>query len=703
MRKLSLLCGFLSVLTIIGQAQILNLPPRPEQAPKGRAFAEQVWSVSREERENVIFNQIKMGNVPEFLRRLVPIRVTASSGSGIDTLIYYVTPDYLAIGADDDYFLMPMTPLLAQKIADSVGCSLPTKKMVDDIYLQATVKLRPQPIAPSAAMITVPVFAQHNDSVWSLRSMLLPSHPLGELVGGTKKDVIISNKIYRDLKPTVPKPVVIYGWHQLNGLPIQPVYNGHEETYADYSHGIRLVQNQVWLNGQPTTIKAILQDANRNILLSDEGIISVPRYNYPVPQAPVPKTFGVRRNDDHSIRLIINPEPGINYTVYYGTDGLQFPDSCPVHAPDLLITNLQTDQPYYFRLRASQEGLVSAYSEVLAAVPSSEPNPVLIVNGFDRATSSNTYNFIRQHGRAFFANGYAFDSATNEAVLQGINNLDGYPIVDYVLGEESTVDETLSLSEQELIKSYLQNGGSLLISGSEIAWDLDYKGSTTDREFYRQYLKAAFVLDAPNNAAGLYYRTVPVAGSLFEGLGNLYFDNGTHGCYNVKYPDVIEGANGGVNCLQYGSLPNQFAGVAFSGSFPNGAKPGKLVNLGVPLEAFYPDSTRAKIVRRIVNFFDQAALVEEKPASPEDWLLAQNFPNPFNTFTVIPFRLPHTELIRLTIFDLSGRLTAELLNTSLPAGSYQVTYDANRLPSGQYFYQLWTPQGTQTRKMQIIK
>jgi hypothetical protein len=90
--------------------------------------------------------------------------------------------------------------------------------------------------------------------------------------------VVISNKIRNDLKTNVPKPVVIYGWHQLNGSPIQPLYNGHEETYADYSHGIRLVRDSVQLNGVPMTITSILQDAALAVLLSDEGPIAVPRY-----------------------------------------------------------------------------------------------------------------------------------------------------------------------------------------------------------------------------------------------------------------------------------------------------------------------------------------------------------------------------------------------------------------------------------------
>ena len=259
-------------------AQTLHLPSRPEGAPGGDAFAASVAALTREQREEQVFQQIAAGNVPAFLRELVSVTSTATYGGGVHTARWYVTPEYVAVGSNDDYFLMPMTPLLAQRIADAVGCTLPTRKMVDAIYAAAAVKVAPIPIPPSPEMITVPVFKQHNDTLRSQRAPLLNSHPLGELVAGHKKDVIISNAITMNLKPTVPTPVVIYGWHQLNGVPIQPLYNGHDQTYADYSHGIRLVQSALTVDSDATTVGAVLQDGIRWPLLSDEGTIQNPRY-----------------------------------------------------------------------------------------------------------------------------------------------------------------------------------------------------------------------------------------------------------------------------------------------------------------------------------------------------------------------------------------------------------------------------------------
>lgn len=259
-------------------AQTLPLPPRPADAPGGEAFAASVSALSREDREEQVFREVMRGNVPEFLRKLVPVNTVATINGLPRRAQWYVTPDYVAVGSNDDYFLMPMTPLLGQRVADSIDCALPTKKMVDAIYAAASVKVEPIPIPPSAAMTTVPVFKQHNDTLRAQRLPLLESHPLGALVAGHKKDLILSTAATINLKPSVPNPVVIYGWHRLTGVPIQPLYNGHGETYVDYSHGVRLVQQRMTIDTIATTVSSVVRDAVLWPLLSDEGALAIPRY-----------------------------------------------------------------------------------------------------------------------------------------------------------------------------------------------------------------------------------------------------------------------------------------------------------------------------------------------------------------------------------------------------------------------------------------
>ncbi len=272
------LCAAGLLLPAVLAAQVLPLPDRPADALSGRQIMQALWSLSRSSREDRVFTEVMRGNVPSFMRQLVPVTSSASVGGVVKSVTYYVTPEYLSLGSDDDYFLMPMSAPLAQRIADALQCTLPTRKMVNAIYAASGLKLEPKTISPTAAMITVPVFATHDSLVHAQRDPVRTTYPLGTLVGGTHKDVVISNLIRTSLKTYVPKPVVIYGWHKLDGTFWQPLYNGHEETYADYSHGIRLVQEAVSVGGSATTVSSILKDATLYVLLSDEGVIPNPRY-----------------------------------------------------------------------------------------------------------------------------------------------------------------------------------------------------------------------------------------------------------------------------------------------------------------------------------------------------------------------------------------------------------------------------------------
>lgn len=236
-------------------------------------------TLNLQSREDKVFDLIKNKNYPQFLNNFSEIKVIEKISGKNYELKYYVLPDYFSIGNDTNYFYIPMTPILAQKIADLFDCILPTRKIVNQIYLSSIIKYYPQPIAPSPEMVTIKVFAKHNDSIKIQKNNFFANIPLGALSSGHKKDVIISNLIYTNLKQNVPKPVVIYGWHKKDGTPIQPAYNGHTELYADYSHGIRLVKKKAFLNGKEIILTDILKDTVLCQLISDEGVIEKSYYN----------------------------------------------------------------------------------------------------------------------------------------------------------------------------------------------------------------------------------------------------------------------------------------------------------------------------------------------------------------------------------------------------------------------------------------
>ncbi|MEQ2005910.1 MAG: hypothetical protein ABMA26_03850, partial [Limisphaerales bacterium] len=248
------------------QAQTLRLPSRPADAPGGRSLAESLASLDREAREARLVAEVLRGNVPEFLRRLVAVTLTNTVEGASHRVTTFVTPDYLAVGSDADYLLVPLTPAAAQRVADATDCRLPTRRIVDAIHAAAPLKLAPQPIPPSKEMVTLPVFARHNDLVWEQRKAALAAHPLGTLVAGQKKDLVFTPQL-----AAKPGKVAIYGWHRTNGVSIQPLYLGHADSWVDYSHGVRLVAKIAKLDGVDKAVAEILADAKLSALLSDEG------------------------------------------------------------------------------------------------------------------------------------------------------------------------------------------------------------------------------------------------------------------------------------------------------------------------------------------------------------------------------------------------------------------------------------------------
>jgi hypothetical protein len=100
------------------------------------------------------------------------------------------------------------------------------------------------------------------------------------------------------------------------------------------------------------------------------------------------------------------------------------------------------------------------------------------------------------------------------------------------------------------------------------------------------------------------------------------------------------------------------------------------------------------------NFFDEYAT---NIATPDNYSLSQNYPNPFNPTTAISYQLSAASLVNLSVYDISGRKVAELVNGMRDAGSHSVTFDASKLASGIYLYKLQAGDFTATQKMVLLK
>jgi hypothetical protein len=241
--------------------------------PKNKSnytLAEQIsrWKhLSFAEREDTLVSEVLKGNIPEFLRAYHKISFTEDIDGKNYKVEILVLPDYFAIGSEKAYFYISITPMTAQKIADYLHCTLPTKKMVDIIWKNSELKFNPQPIPPSDSMTSLSIMWQHNNIVRSQSDSLtsINNISLSALKSGHKKDVVISNR-------NMPGKVHIYGWHRKDGTPIQPLYSGHTQTWVDYSHGIRLVYKWVKVNNKKMKISDVLKHQELHDLLSDEGV-----------------------------------------------------------------------------------------------------------------------------------------------------------------------------------------------------------------------------------------------------------------------------------------------------------------------------------------------------------------------------------------------------------------------------------------------
>ena len=251
--------------TVLIPIRCLNIPLRQLGAETGSAFMKRVAILTREEREEEVYKALSVGNLPDFLRNTVTLQGEFADLKGVVHKIEYeVMPDYLSVGNDSDFCRIPMNPHTAQKIATLFGASLLTSKLSDHIYRMAQVKLSPFFYAPIGnANELVEKFIAHNTQIDKQKAEAGGKN--GQLIAGIKKDVILSNRI-----GTQPNKVVIYGWHKPDGNPIQPVYNGHIDWYVDYSHGIRLVNNQVLVDGKPLLLNDILRDPVLFKIFSDE-------------------------------------------------------------------------------------------------------------------------------------------------------------------------------------------------------------------------------------------------------------------------------------------------------------------------------------------------------------------------------------------------------------------------------------------------
>lgn len=303
------------------------------------------------------------------------------------------------------------------------------------------------------------------------------------------------------------------------------------------------------------------------------------------------------------------------YKVYTSANGYGFDGGRDVAGgatTSLEIAGLTAGETYYFKVVATNSAGESAGSEVVANAAQLAEEKVLIVTGFDRLDrslnpkqtfiqgglvdrvrprQSNSFDYSVQMAEAL--NGadveLGIDTASNESIIADQIDLDDYDAVFWILGEESSADDTFNSAEQDRVSDYLAQGGSLFASGAEIGWDLD--NLNNGKAFYNNTLHASYVLDDANT-----YQAQGTAGGIFDGI-NLTFDDGDQ-FYDVNFPDVIAPSNGSTAALTYSGGTGGTAAVQFNNSVQ------RVVMMGFPFETITDAAVRTTVMERVLEYFE---------------------------------------------------------------------------------------------------
>ncbi|NNG26803.1 MAG: T9SS type A sorting domain-containing protein [Ignavibacteriaceae bacterium] len=121
-------------------------------------------------------------------------------------------------------------------------------------------------------------------------------------------------------------------------------------------------------------------------------------------------------------------------------------------------------------------------------------------------------------------------------------------------------------------------------------------------------------------------------------------------------------------------------------------------------ETYYDAADKSPVLIDSLQLVISVTGVEnEFSGSIDSYNLFNAFPNPFNPNTTIKYQIPELSIVTLKVYDMLGNEIETMVDEEKSIGTYAIEFDATSLPSGIYFYQLQTPNFTQTKKMILLK
>jgi hypothetical protein len=212
-----------------------------------------------------------------------------------------------------------------------------------------------------------------------------------------------------------------------------------------------------------------------------------------------------------------------------------------------------------------------------------EQPQTLVVDGFDRLIDGSygglTHDFSALVGEA----AGAVATVSNEALTEDGFDLTPWPRTIWLLGDESTADHSLTALEQQVVSDYLAAGGTLIMSGSEVAFELD--GSNAGAALLLDVFGATYVADDSDSHGAI------GTGALMS-LGGISFA-GPGAPYDEDYPDVLAGGDAGELLLLYENDNGDGAAVGIAS---------QAALVGFPLELIDGEDDRAASIGALLEF-----------------------------------------------------------------------------------------------------
>jgi spore germination protein YaaH len=360
------------------------------------------------------------------------------------------------------------------------------------------------------------------------------------------------------------------------------------------------------------------------------------------------------------------------FILYTSTDGQGFANPIAISGggtTSKAITNLNAGATIFFKVCATNAGGESFDSAVagVRVTANGAKAGVLVVDGFKRNDAGlaptryfanglngqvtlvrprmiNGFDYVKEHGLALAAAGQTFDYADSTQVTAAL--LTNYSKVVWMLGEESTVDETFSSAEQAAVTNYLGKGGRLFVSGAEIGWDLvaTTNATTADKQFFTNVLRAVYAADSGGTG-----QVTGTAGGFLSGVSiGFNYTNLLSDIYAANWPDVLRTGSGAVTAAVYGASSSGTSGAIIQ--YSNSTY--RTIVMGFPFETITNETTRATVMTKAMQFLSDSAV----PGA-------------------IRVTLSPTAVTNAARWIVNGTTnTSGSTRTGLNAGTYQVTF-----------------------------